>query len=692
NIMLRHDGLVKVLDFGLAKITALQLTKVEIEATTIPFVQTNPRTVLGTVAYMSPEQARGLKIDGRSDIWSLGVVLYEILTGQLPFAGETVSDCIASILKTELPPLVETENAPAELQRIVRKSLAKKRDERYQTARDLSIDLKNLRHDLELQAALERSAAPNFQKTKTNPNENELTTITNRDSNEQAAITAPQTAPSIEYIASEIKQHRLSVGLILGVLIFGIAALIYYSYFSRKEAVSSIAVLPFVNASNDSNTEFLSDGITESLINNLSQLPSVKVIARSSSFKFKGKETDPHEIANALGVQAIVMGRVAQSGDNLLINVELVNAHDKTQIWGEQYIRKAADLLQVQSVISKEVAEKLRIRLTGTQEQQLARHKNVNPQAYELLLKGNFYWNKGGTENRKKAIEFYNQAIAVDPNYALAYAELSASYSALIGSSILDPKEFTPKIEEAARKALVLDESLADAHYALAYLKREAWEWQEAERKYQRAIELNPNYARAHNGYAFYLSLMGRHEQAISEIKRARELDPLSLSINLNIGFILYFARNYDQAIEALKKTLELDQNHSDTYLYLGYTYAGKEMYREAIAAYQEAIRLGDDSPSIQIFLGEAYAKLGEREKAQAILKQLKTSKEYVSPAELAILYAALGEREKAFASLEKAFAAHDLQLQYLGVDPSFDLLRSDPRFQDLLQRVGLPH
>jgi tetratricopeptide (TPR) repeat protein len=373
-----------------------------------------------------------------------------------------------------------------------------------------------------------------------------------------------------------------------------------------------------------------------------------------------------------------------------LINVELINARDETQIWGEQYARKTSDLLHVQSIISKEVARKLHGRLTGEQERQLARNDNVNPEAYELLLKGNFYWYKGGTENRKKSLEFYNQAIAVDPNYAVAYAELSASYSALIGSSIVDPKEFTPKIEETARKALELDESLADGHKALADFKRTIWEWEDAEREYRRATELNPNHARARTGYAFYLSLMGRHEQAIAEVKRARELDPLSLGVNANTGLVLYFARRYDQAIEALKKITELDQNYANTYLYLGYCYTGKEMYREAISAYQEAIRLGDDSPSLQVFLGEAFAKSGEREKAQTILEQLKTSKDYVSPAELAVLYASLGDREQAFAFLEKAFVARDVQLQYLGVDPSFDPLRSDPRFQDLLQRVGL--
>ena len=415
----------------------------------------------------------------------------------------------------------------------------------------------------------------------------------------------------------------------------------------------------------------------------------MKVIARSSSFRYKGKEVDPQEVANALGVEAILTGRVLQRGDNLLISVELVNARDKTQVWGEQYNRKATDLLAVQSEISREIAEKLRLKLTNAEQRQLAKRETANPQAYELVLKGLFYRRKGGTENQKKAIEYYQQAIAIDPTYALAYAELSNTYTFLAGNA-LDPKEFTPKAEGAARRALELDESLAEAHLALANIKLNAWDWATAEREYQRAIELNPNLARAHSRYSAYLSVMGRHEQAIAETKRAREVDPLSPGINANVGWILIFARQYDQAIEALKKTLELDRNYDLTHSYLGYAYTAKGMYAEAIAAYQQAIKAGGDTTEAQIYLGAAYAKAGEREKAQAILKRLQTSKEYVSPGELAILYASLGEREQAFASLEKAYAAHDLQLQYLGVDPAYDSLRGDPRFQDLLRRVGL--
>ena len=344
----------------------------------------------------------------------------------------------------------------------------------------------------------------------------------------------------------------------------------------------------------------------------------------------------------------------------------------------------------MQADISRTIAEKLRLQLTAGQQKQLGTREKVNPEAYELLLRGRSYRSRGGTEDRKKAGEYFNQAIAVDPAYALAYAELSITYWSLIASSSLDPKEYSPKAEALAQKALELDESLAEAYYALANLKTDAWEWPEADAKYKRAIELNPNLALAHRWYANFLTLMGRHQQAIAEITHARQLDPLSLPVSAIVGYTYYQARQYDQALEALTKTLELDQNFAYAHLFRGYTYAAKGMFPAAIAECHESIRLGQDSPSRQIFLGAVYARAGDRDRAQATLSRLQISKGYVSPGELAILFAALGEREQAFASLERAYKAHDLQLQYLGVSPTFDPLRSDPRFQDLLRRVGL--
>ena len=502
-----------------------------------------------------------------------------------------------------------------------------------------------------------------------------------------AEARAAHTASSAEYLVGKIKRHRHASIIALALIALAAAGVVYFTRFAPGgQSIRSVAVLPFANSSGDPDLEYLSDGLGESLINSLSKVPGLKVIARTSAFRYKGKEADPPEVARSLGVDAVLTGRVAQRGESLLIGVELVDTRDNTQVWGEQYNRRATDLLQVQSEISGEVAAKLRLHLTAGEEQQLARRENVNPQAYEMLLKGRFYRGKGGTENQKKAIEYFKQAVAVDPNYALAYAELSIIYADLVTASVLDPKEYMPKAEDAAHKALELDESLAEAHLALSGVKLIAWDWAAAEREVERAVELNPNLAAARRRHAFYLNIMGRHDEAVAEGRRARELDPLSLNI-----YWLLMARQYDQALEAAKKALEMNSNNASVHVQLGHAHGMKEQYPEAVAAYQEGIKLGDDSPDTQIALGIAYAKGGEREKAWVILRRLEARREYVSPGTLADLYVALGERERALASLERAYAEHDNQLQFLAVNPQFDPLRDDPRFQDLVRRVGLP-
>jgi tetratricopeptide (TPR) repeat protein len=419
-------------------------------------------------------------------------------------------------------------------------------------------------------------------------------------------------------------------------------------------------------------------------------LRGVKVIARSSAFKYKGKNADLNEVAKALGVEAVLTGRVTQRGDNLSISVELMKASDQTQIWGEQYDRNAADVLKVQSEISRAISQRLSSRFTSSEQQQLANRTGINPQAYELLLRGRFYWRKQGVENQKKAIECFEQSIRTDPTYALAYSELSASYNVLYSSGLLNPKDFKPKAEAAVYKALELDEGLADAHYALAGLKQNDWQWTAAEHEYRRALELNPNLAEAYRFYSFLLMATGRSDEAVEAAKRARELDPLSLATTAHVVTCLNVARRHDEAMELSQKTLEMDQNFAGAHYGLAFSYAGKGMYRQAVNEYQEAIKLSGDSPTDQIYLGAFYAKSGERKKAQEILGRLERTTEYVSPGELAVLYAALGERDHAFASLERAYTAHDLQLQYLGADPQFDSLREDPRFKDLMRRVGL--
>ena len=708
NIMVRRrDAYVKVLDFGLAKLIGESPAGSADGGSGL--VQTEAGVVIGTPSYMSPEQTRALALDARTDIWSLGVTLYEMVAGRRPFEGGTTSDVIASILQKDPAPLSHIAGeVPAELVRIVTKALAKDRDERYSTTKELLADLNRLKRRLEFEAEAGRVAAPESISTVAQARGFDAVSQRTAEEGDASTAGARRATSSAEYIVEEIKRHRRGARAALIVLCAAAVALVTYFAYGRffagggeagvdrsavhSEAdIHSIAVLPFANATGEPDADYLSDGISESLINSLSQLGGVKVIARSSSFRYKGQDADPREVAKALGVRAILIGRVLRRGEELHISAELVDTRDGTQVWGEQYNRRAEDLLSVQSEIAGEIAEKLHLRLTAGEQRRLGQRETVRPQAYELLLKGRFYGNSGGTDNWKRAVEYFNQAIAADPSYALAHAELSRSYVNLVGSSALDPVEGMPRAEAAALRALALDESLPDAHLALANIKVSAWEWAAAEREYRRAIDLNPNYARAHSAYSSYLSLMGRREQAIAEIRRARVLDPLSVIASAYVGFTLLFARQYDQAIEALKETLELEREFPIAHYVLGQTYVAKGMYPEGIAAYQESIRLGENSPSLQIYLGHAYAKAGERRKAQAILKRLEQSEEYVSQGELAILYAALGEREQAFASLERAYAAHDLQLQYLGTDPAYDDLRADPRLTALLRRIGLP-
>ena len=497
---------------------------------------------------------------------------------------------------------------------------------------------------------------------------------------------------SVEYIVSRVKQHKRGAALASLAVLLAIAGLSYFFFFAKsdKARITSIAILPFTNATNDPNTEYLSDGISESLINSISQLPQLKVIARSSTFKYKGKEIDPQEVAQALGVEAIVTGRIVGRGDQLQISVEMVDARDKTHMWGAQYNRPATDLQAVQEEIARTISEKLRLRLTGAQEQQLTKRATVNPEAYQLYLNGLFYNRKGSIGNLSKALDYYNQAIALDPNFALAYTGTATVYNGLGGYNVLDPKEAQAKAKAAAQQALALDETLAEAHNVLAIIKRNEWDWAGAESEYKRAIELNPSFAGAHSTYALYLSYMGRHEQALTEIKRAQELDPLRINFKNIEGSILQSARRYDEAIRQLQNVVNMQPDFSEAHIFLGYSYAAKGMYAEAIAEYQKYISLEGEATSDQVYLGYAYAMSGQRNEALAILDKLKVTKEYVSPAELAILYAGLGDKEEAFRSLERAYTAHDPQMQYLKIEPHYDSLRSDPRYADLMRRVGL--
>src|SRR2546429_312865 len=558
NIMLRRDGIVKVLDFGLAKLTErLPPDSVDAEAATKGLVQTESGVVLGTVAYMSPEQARGLAADARTDFFSLGVVIYELVAGRSPFSGATRSDLIAALLEKEPPPLARfIPESPAELERIVMKALAKDPDERFQTAKDLLIDLKRLKQKLGVDAEIERTSAPKLTgggKTDPFPALDSVSTAPRAAA--QTAFGASSATSSAEYVVTGIKQHKLAAGLIVIVLLVGVAGLSFYLHARNSEvAIESIAVLPFVNQSHDPDSEYLSDGVTESIINSLTQLPSLKVMARSAVFRYKGKEADPMAAGKELGVRAVLTGRILQRGDNLTISAELLDVRDNKQLWGEQYSEKVSDLLSVQREIAKEITSNLRLKLSGADESRVTKRYTENAEAYQLYLRGRYLWNKRTEENTKKGIDYFHQAIARDPNYAVAYTGLADSYSALVFPiGAVAPREAMPKAKEAAIQALAIDNTLAEAHASLAFVKfYYDWDWPGAELEFKRAIELNPTDAEAHHYYSHYLIAMGRTEESLAESRRCLELEPSNILFNVHLGWHYLYAHQYDQAGKAL--------------------------------------------------------------------------------------------------------------------------------------------
>jgi TolB-like protein/DNA-binding winged helix-turn-helix (wHTH) protein/tetratricopeptide (TPR) repeat protein len=472
------------------------------------------------------------------------------------------------------------------------------------------------------------------------------------------------------------------------ILILLAVGLTFYFY-NRRQTINSLAVLPFKNENGDQTVESFSDGLSESLINRLSRLAQLKVIAQSSSFRFKEKDIDPREVAQTLGVQALVTGSVNQQGDNLIVNVELIDAKDGTRIWSEQYKINVSDAQTVQRQIVRRISDRLHLNLTQTQDEQLAKRDTQSSEAYQLFLNGSLVRRKGGgVENTKKAIEFYNQAITLDPNFALAYVSLANSYRALqFSPGVGDKKEFREKMYQATAKALELDEMLPELHLTLGGIRMDELDWTGAEREYKRAIELNPNYSGAHSGYGSFLSIFERHEEALTEAKLAQELDPLSVANKISVGRTLILARRFDEAIEYLKKIIESEPNNGLAHYYLGFAYVFKGTYDAAFAEYDAANKIRNESPNQ--FYAFALARAGRKDDALKIIEDVKNKNDY-SPAEFAIAYSAVGKNDEAFALLERAFQERDLQLQYLRADPHYDEIRSDPRFQDLVKRVGL--
>jgi len=479
-----------------------------------------------------------------------------------------------------------------------------------------------------------------------------------------------------------------AVGLLV---LLGAGGWFYRSSGRGGEAIDSVAVLPFVNASGDPNSEYLSDGITESLINSLSQLPHLKVMSRDSAFMYKGKDADARTVGQALGVRAVLKGHVMQRGDDLEISAELVDARDDSHIWGEQYSRKAADIFALQGDLAKDMTSMLRMRLTGADEKRMAKSYTVNPEAYQDFLKGRYWLGKRTEETLNKGIEYFQQAIDKDPAHFLAYAGLADSYSMLANFGFVPPNKAYPKAKEAALKALETDDSVAEAHTSLGFIKMAYdWDWTGGEREFQRAIELNPNSVTAHQLYGLALAVEGRFEESINELKRALELDPLSPSINSALGTGFLCAQQYDQAIEQEQKALDLDANFLPAHLFLGWSYVQKSIYKEGIAATEKAVAISPNSTLALSGLGYAYARSGRRADAQKMLDQLDeiSKQKYVPAMYRAWTYVGLGEKDKAFEWLEKSYEDRSiLTIKAYGV---LTPLRSDPRFADLLRRMNL--
>lgn len=675
NIILDSRGQVKVLDFGLAKST--DVTSFAADGTEMKRTFTTPGTIVGTMPYMSPEQLRGETAGPYSDIFSLGVVMYEMFSGQPAFQRGTDAETIGAILHEQPPELSSVDSGiPKALEDVVGKCLAKDLGERYQTMAQVARDLNAARSD-ELTAGVPATHTGKAEVDDTNRRGAVLTD----------AVTTRK-ASGVGHLVGGTKRYRWGVMFTAAGAIILAVALGYYLYSPRSgEAIDSVAVLPFVNVSGNPDAEYLSDGISDSIINSLSQLPGLKrVISLNSAQRYKGQQVDAQTVGRELNVRAVLMGKFTLRGDYLLISAELVDVKDYKRLWGGQYNRKLADVVRLQGEIAQEIAGGLRLKLTGDQRERLAKHYTESPDAYRAYLKGRYFLEKRTPQATAKSIEYLEEAIRLDPNYGLAYATLANGYL----STFFQDGRLLNEAKQAVAKALELNDTPAEAHAALGNIRLSEGDWSGAERAFIRARELNPNYQRFYLDYAHYLRLMKRFEEAVAESKRVLDIDPLSVLYNRNVALALYFARRYDEAIEQCRKTLELEPGMPTAYRWLAKSYEQKGLYDQAVEAWLKTMQFTVHGPEAGAGLREAYAASGWKGFWRKAL-DLKKARTKVDLYGLAESYARLGDKDQAFAWLEKAYEQNGPHaLIWLNCDPFWDDLRSDPRYADLVQRMGL--